>query len=97
MKCLNLSIDYFDKDFTRRVCYPIGKKESIITKVGWNDTLGGKAPRCYECASFEASGENNERARADWAKVLRPGDAFIVDRMSTFEEQYGEKVFVKNA
>ncbi|MBE5964565.1 MAG: hypothetical protein E7252_06460 [Lachnospira sp.] len=74
-----------------------GKKESIITKAGWNDTLGGKAPRCYECASFEASGENNERARADWAKVLRPGDAFIVDRMSTFEEQYGEKVFVKNA
>ena len=29
LKCLNLSIDYFDKDFTRRVCYPIGKKESI--------------------------------------------------------------------
>lgn len=43
---------------------------SLIRPVGWNNSLGGKSPLCYEYGTIEASEVNNTTLRADWATIL---------------------------
>jgi len=43
---------------------------SLISPVGWQDSLGGKSAGMYEYGTVEASGEDNTAQRADWSTVL---------------------------
>ncbi len=43
---------------------------SLITPVGWNDSLGGPSAGMYEYGTIEVSGENNTSQRAAWATTL---------------------------
>ena len=43
---------------------------SLITPVGWNDSLGGPSAGMYEYGTVEVSGENNFAQRASWSTPL---------------------------
>ncbi len=43
---------------------------SLISPVGWMDSLGGPSNGMYESGTKEASGENNTAARAEWSTCL---------------------------
>ncbi|MBP3595726.1 MAG: LysM peptidoglycan-binding domain-containing protein [Lachnospiraceae bacterium] len=43
---------------------------SLISPIGWMDSLGGPSSGMYEYGTVEASGENNSAARAEWSTSL---------------------------
>lgn len=50
--------------------YPDAAGQSLISQIGWNESLGGQSTKMYEYASMEKSGVNNTGARAAWATQL---------------------------
>lgn len=43
---------------------------SLIRPIGWNSSLSGESPLCYEYGTIEKSGVNNSEARVGWSTVL---------------------------
>lgn len=50
--------------------YPGYEGRSLISPLGWNDSLGGQSEFMYEYGTIEGSGENNLPSRASWSTVL---------------------------
>lgn len=50
--------------------HPDHAGKSLIEPAGWNSSLGGESPLCYEYNTSEASGEDNSALRASWSQVL---------------------------
>jgi len=50
--------------------YTGNEGQSLITPLGWNNTLGGESSLMYEYGSIELSGEDNSSGRATWATLL---------------------------
>ncbi len=50
--------------------YPGYAGKSLISPVGWTNTLGGESRKMYEYGTVEKSGENNLASRASWSTVL---------------------------
>lgn len=44
--------------------------KSMITPLGWNNSLGGPSDKCYEYGTIEKSGEDNSASRATWSHIL---------------------------
>jgi len=44
--------------------------KSMITPLGWNNSLGGASDKCYEYGTIELSGEDNLSQRATWSHLL---------------------------
>ena len=43
---------------------------SLISPLGWLNTLNGESNNMYEFGTIEKSGDNNQSSRASWSKVL---------------------------
>jgi len=50
--------------------YPGEEGNSLISPIGWNDSLGGTSPGMYEFGTVELSGIDNSSSRASWATAL---------------------------
>ena len=50
--------------------YPGNEGQSLISPVGWNNSLGGTSAKMYEYGTVENSGVNNTSSRASWATSL---------------------------
>lgn len=50
--------------------YPGSEGKSLISPIGWDNSLGGTSAKMYEFGSVEKSGENNQASRAAWSTVL---------------------------
>ena len=50
--------------------YPGFVGKSLITPIGWNNTLGGESSKMYEYGTTELSGVDNSSNRASWSTVL---------------------------
>lgn len=50
--------------------YPGNEGQSLISPVGWNNSLGGTSAKMYEYGTIENSGVNNTSNRASWATSL---------------------------
>jgi pectin methylesterase-like acyl-CoA thioesterase len=50
--------------------YTGSEGKSLITPIGWLNTLGGESNLMYEYGTFELSGEDNQASRAAWSTVL---------------------------
>jgi len=43
---------------------------SLISKIGWLDSLGGQSTKMYEYGTMDATGVDNSTSRATWSSVL---------------------------
>jgi pectin methylesterase-like acyl-CoA thioesterase len=50
--------------------YPGNEGQSLISSVGWNNSLGGTSAKMYEYGTVENSGVNNTVSRASWSTSL---------------------------
>lgn len=49
---------------------PNNAGKSLITALGWNDSLGGQSTKMYEYGTMEATGVTNTASRAAWSTLL---------------------------
>ena len=50
--------------------YPGSEGRSLITPIGWMNSLGGESVYMYEYGTIEESNEDNSSARAAWSTIL---------------------------
>lgn len=50
--------------------FPGSEGKSLISPVGWTNSLGGESNKMYEFGTVELSGENNTSQRASWSTIL---------------------------